>query len=144
MALWGRFSPNVKHSIKLGLEDITTSILTCHHQCISLFHLGPQAVQNLQMPRISRGSWAQVELTHYRMAPVDPCCPQNRRSHDYLHAHKGSRRMSHPLIQDSSVSVLFPRYKGNLLTKINRSKLSRYSLFYKEMQKLNLLNILST
>ena len=47
-------------------------------------------------------------------APVDPCRPQNRGSHDYLRTHKGSRRMSRPLIQDSSVSVLFPRYKGNL------------------------------
>ena len=51
---------------------------------------------------------------HYGTAPVDPRCPQNRGSHDYLHAHKGSRRMSRPLIQDSSVSVLFPQYKGNL------------------------------
>ena len=48
------------------------------------------------------------------MGPVDPCRPQNRGSHDYLRAHKGSRRMSRPLIQDSSVRVLFPRYKGNL------------------------------
>ena len=44
---------------------------------------------------------------------VDPCRPQNRGSHDYLRAHKGSRRMSRPLIQDSSASVLFLRYKGN-------------------------------
>ena len=51
---------------------------------------------------------------HYGTAPVDPRRPQNRGSHDYLRAHKGSRRMSRPLIQDSSVSVLFPRYKGNL------------------------------
>ena len=51
---------------------------------------------------------------HYGTAPVDPCRPQNRGSHDYLRAHKGSRRMSRPLIQDSSVRVLFPRYKGNL------------------------------
>ena len=40
--------------------------------------------------------------------------PTNRGSHDYLHTHKGSRRMLRPLIQESSVSVLFPRYKGNL------------------------------
>ena len=53
-------------------------------------------------------------MEHYGTAPVDPCRPQNRRSHDYLRAHKGSRRMSRPLIQDSSVRVLFPRYKGNL------------------------------
>ena len=51
---------------------------------------------------------------HYGTAPVDPCRPQNRGSHDYLRAHKGSRRMSRPLIQDSSVRVLFPRYKANL------------------------------
>ena len=51
---------------------------------------------------------------HYGTAPVDPCRPQNRGSHDYLRAYKGSRRMSRPLIQDSSVRVLFPRYKGNL------------------------------
>ena len=51
---------------------------------------------------------------HYGTAPVDLCPPQNRGSHDYLRTHKGSRRMSRPLIQDSSVSVLFPRYKGNL------------------------------
>ena len=55
-----------------------------------------------------------VHVFHYGMVPVDPCRPQNRGSHDYLRAHKGSRRMSRPLIQDSSVSVLFTRYKGNL------------------------------
>ena len=56
-------------------------------------------------------SFLQISISpkHYGMAPVDPCRP-----HDYLGAHKGSRRMSRPLIQDSSVSVLFPRYKGNL------------------------------
>ena len=53
-------------------------------------------------------------MFHYGTAPVDPCRPQNHGSHDFLHAHKGSRRMSRPLIQDSSVRVLFPRYKGNL------------------------------
>ena len=53
-------------------------------------------------------------MFHCGTAPVDPCRPQNRGSHDFLRAHKGSRRMSRPLIQDSSVSVLFPRYKGNL------------------------------
>ena len=38
-----------------------------------------------------------------------------RGSHDYLRAHKGSRRMSRPFIQkDPSVRVLFPRYKINL------------------------------
>ena len=84
------------------------------------------------------------KVAHYGTAPVDPCSPQNRGSHDYLRAHKGNRRMARPLIQDSSVSVLNPRNKGNLLKKINRSKLSRYSLFYKEMQMLNLLNILSS
>ena len=47
---------------------------------------------------------------HYGTAPVDLCRPQNHRSHDYLRAYKGSRRMSHPLIQDSSVGI----YKGNL------------------------------
>ena len=47
-------------------------------------------------------------------APVDPCRPQNRGSHHYLRAHKGSWRLSRPLIQDSSVRVLFPWYKGNL------------------------------
>ena len=47
-------------------------------------------------------------LQHYGTVPVDPCRPQNRGSHDYLQAHKGSRGMSRPLIQDSSVSVLFP------------------------------------
>ena len=47
-------------------------------------------------------------------APIDPCRPQNRGSNDYLRAHKGSRCVTRPLIQDSSVSVLFPRYKGNL------------------------------
>ena len=52
-------------------------------------------------------------LFHYGTAPVDPCRPRNRGSHDYLRAHKGRRRMSHPLIQDSSVRVLFPQ-KGNL------------------------------
>ena len=51
---------------------------------------------------------------YYGTAPVDPCRPQNRGSHDYLRAHKGSRRMSRPLVQDSSVNVLFPRCKGNL------------------------------
>ena len=51
---------------------------------------------------------------HYGTAPVDTCRPQNCGSHDYLRAHKESRRMSRPLIQDSSVRVLFPRYKGNL------------------------------
>ena len=51
---------------------------------------------------------------HYGTAPVDPCRLQNRGSHHYLRAHKGSRRMSRPLIQDPSVRVLFPRYKGNL------------------------------
>ena len=51
---------------------------------------------------------------HYGMAPVDPCRPQNSGSHDYLRTHKGSRRVSRPLIQDPSVRVLFPRYKGNL------------------------------
>ena len=45
---------------------------------------------------------------HYGTAPVDPCRPQNRGSHHYLRAHKGSRRLSRPLIQDSSVRVLFP------------------------------------
>ena len=45
---------------------------------------------------------------HYGTAPVDPRRPQNRGSHDYLRAHKGSRRMSRPLIHDSSVRVLFP------------------------------------
>ena len=54
------------------------------------------------------------EDKHYGTAPVDPCRPQNRGSHYYLRAHKGSRRMLRPLIQDSSVRVLFPRYKGNL------------------------------
>ena len=44
--------------------------------------------------------------SHYGTAPVDPCRPQNRGSHDYLRAHKGSWRMSPPLIQDSSVRVL--------------------------------------
>ena len=53
-------------------------------------------------------------FTHYGTSPVDPCRPQNRGFHDYLRAHKGSRRMSRPLIQDSSVRVLSPRYKGNL------------------------------
>ena len=53
-------------------------------------------------------------LMHYGTAPVDPCRPQNRGSHDYLRSHKGSRRTSRPLIQYSSVRVLFPRYKGNL------------------------------
>ena len=52
--------------------------------------------------------------SNYGTAPVDPCRLQNRGSHDYLRAYKGSRRMSRPLIQDSSVRVLFPRYKGNL------------------------------
>ena len=51
-------------------------------------------------------SWFGV---HYGTAPVDTCRPQNRGSHDYLRAHKGSRRMSRPLIQESSVRVLFPR-----------------------------------
>ena len=51
---------------------------------------------------------------HYGTAPADPCRLQNRGSHDYLRTHKGSRRMSRPLIQDLSVSVLFLRYKGNL------------------------------
>ena len=51
---------------------------------------------------------------HYGTAPVDPCPLQNRGSHHYLRAHKGSRRLSRPLIQDSSVRVLFPWYKGNL------------------------------
>ena len=51
---------------------------------------------------------------HYGTAPVDPCHPQSRGSHHYLRAHKGSRRLSCPLIQDSSVRVLFPWYKGNL------------------------------
>ena len=46
-----------------------------------------------------------VAYIHYGTAPVDPCRPQNRGSHDYLRAHKGSQRMSHPLIQDSSVRV---------------------------------------
>ena len=55
-----------------------------------------------------------VGICHYGTAPVDPCSPQNRGSHDYLRAHKASRRMLRPLIQDSSVRVLFPRYKGNL------------------------------
>jgi len=55
-----------------------------------------------------------LDNAHYGAAPVDPRRPQNRGSHDYLRAHKGSRRMSRPLIQDSSVSVLFPPYKGNL------------------------------
>ena len=55
-----------------------------------------------------------LNMFHYGTAPVDTCRPQNRGSHDYLRAHKGSRRMSRPLIQDSSVRVLFPRYKGNL------------------------------
>ena len=55
--------------------------------------------------KICKALW---ETSHYGMAPVDPCRPQNRGSHDYLRAHKGSRRMSRPLIQDSSVSVLFP------------------------------------
>ena len=39
---------------------------------------------------------------------------RNGASHDYLRAHKGSRCISRPLIQDSSVRVLFSRYKGNL------------------------------
>ena len=52
--------------------------------------------------------------SHYRTAPVDPRRLHYRGSHDYLCAHKGSRRMSRPLIQDLSVSVLFPQYKGNL------------------------------
>ena len=47
-------------------------------------------------------------FVHYGTAPVDPCRPQNRGSHHYLRAHKGSRRSSCPLIQDSSVRVLFP------------------------------------
>ena len=55
-----------------------------------------------------------VKYLHYGTAPVDTRRPQNRGSHDYLRAHKGSRRMSRPLIQDSSVRVLFPQYKGNL------------------------------
>ena len=54
-----------------------------------------------------------------------------RGSHDYLRAHKGSRRMSRPLIQGSSVRALFSRY----IKKIIRSKLSRYSLFYKECKR---------
>ena len=62
---------------------------------------------------LSPGRAFQVRA-HYGTAPGDPCRPQNRGSHDYLRAHKGSRCMSRPLIQDSSVSVLFPRYKGNL------------------------------
>ena len=37
-------------------------------------------------------------LLHYGTAPVDTCRAQNRGSHDYLRAHKGSRRMSRPLI----------------------------------------------
>ena len=63
---------------------------------------------------IGRGWLLLVTPRHYGTAPVDTCRPQNRGSHDYLRAHKGSRRMSRPLIQDSSVRVLFPRYKGNL------------------------------
>ena len=51
---------------------------------------------------------------HYGTVPVDPRHLENHGFHDYLRTHKGSRRMSLPLIQDSSVSVLFPRYKGNL------------------------------
>ena len=62
---------------------------------------------------ILREKLANTKL-HYGTAPVDLCRLQNRESHDYLRAHKGSRRMSRPLIQDSSVSVLFLRYKGNL------------------------------
>ena len=50
----------------------------------------------------------KYDKSHYGTAPVDPRRPQNRGSHDYLRAHKGSRRMSRPLIQDSSVRVLFP------------------------------------
>ena len=55
-----------------------------------------------------------IDEAHYGTATVDPRRPQNRGSHDYLRVHKGSRRMSRPLIQDSSVNLLFPRYKGNL------------------------------
>ena len=40
---------------------------------------------------------------HYETAPADPRRPQNRGSHDYLRAHKGSRRMSRPLIQETQV-----------------------------------------
>ena len=44
-----------------------------------------------------------VRKEHYGMAPIDPRRPQNRGSHDCLRAHKESRRMSPPLIEDSSV-----------------------------------------
>ena len=90
----------------------------------------------ISLPTLSLNAFLPIGVMgqrHYGTAPVNPCRQQNRGSHDYLHAHKGSRPMSRPLIQDSSVSVLFPRYKGNLLKKINRSKLLHYSLVYKEM-----------
>ena len=61
-----------------------------------------------------QGWWGRYPNPHSGTAPVDPCHPQHRGSHDYLRAHKGSRRMSRPSIQDPSVSVLFPRHKGNL------------------------------
>ena len=59
-----------------------------------------------------KGNWIALATLQNGVCRSVP--PQNRGSHDYLRAHKGSRRMSRPLIQDSSVRVLFPRYKGNL------------------------------
>ena len=61
-----------------------------------------------------QGSWGRYPNPHSGTGPVGQCRPQNLGSHDYLRAHKGSRRMSRPLIEDSSVNALFPRHKGNL------------------------------
>ena len=110
-------------AIRDSVSDFPTflpRLLSYLHDCCHNFKAGRVAAhfaawKDLTNDRVilSDVLGASIEL-HYRTAPVDPCPPQNRGSHDYLRAHKGSRRMSPPLIQDSSVRVLFPRYKGNL------------------------------
>ena len=81
------------------------------HVQIKMYYLSDA---NYPTDNLSQTDNPYFRQLHYGTAPVDPRRPQNRGSHDYLRAHKGSRRMSRPLIQDSSVRVLFPRYKGNL------------------------------
>ena len=53
-----------------------------------------------------------IILSHYGTTPVDLCCLQKHKSHDYLRTHKGCRRMLVLWFKTEVLSVLFPWYKG--------------------------------
>ena len=63
---------------------------------------------------------------YYGTLPIDPCRP-----HDYLHAHKGCRRILHPLTPAEVLAYCFHDTKLNIeLKQINKLKLLPYSPFY--------------